>query len=165
MILEPSTYPELHYQPKQGKLKIFFGYAAGVGKTYAMLKSAHRAKQQGLDVVVGYIERHGKNEYEDLFRLKKRNQPAGAESGLLEPYEPIDPRAMRATEPNHAGAVHFVHQSRFEHGVPTWRFGETVIEQSDAASARRPALCDGFGSSEERIERATEWGDGVMAEW
>ena len=58
MILEPSTYPELHYQPKQGKLKIFFGYAAGVGKTYAMLKAAHRAKQQGFDVVVGYIERH-----------------------------------------------------------------------------------------------------------
>lgn len=42
----------------QGSLKIFFGYAAGVGKTYTMLKAAHRAKEQGADVVVGYIERH-----------------------------------------------------------------------------------------------------------
>lgn len=43
---------------KKGKLKIFFGYAAGVGKTYAMLEAAHEAKREGLDVVVGYIEPH-----------------------------------------------------------------------------------------------------------
>lgn len=41
-----------------GKLKIFFGYAAGVGKTYAMLEAAHQAMDEGIDVVVGYIERH-----------------------------------------------------------------------------------------------------------
>lgn len=43
---------------KTGKLKIFFGYAAGVGKTYAMLKAAHDLKNQGVDVVVGYVEAH-----------------------------------------------------------------------------------------------------------
>ena len=42
----------------KGHLKIFFGYAAGVGKTYAMLKAAHIAKNQGIDVVAGYIEPH-----------------------------------------------------------------------------------------------------------
>lgn len=41
-----------------GKLKIFFGYAAGVGKTYAMLEAAHEAQKNGKDVVVGYVERH-----------------------------------------------------------------------------------------------------------
>ena len=41
-----------------GKLKIFFGYAAGVGKTYAMLEAAHQAKKEGIDTVVGYVERH-----------------------------------------------------------------------------------------------------------
>ena len=41
-----------------GKLKIFFGYAAGVGKTYAMLSAAHQAKERGVDVVAGYIEPH-----------------------------------------------------------------------------------------------------------
>ncbi|MEG1887846.1 MAG: DUF4118 domain-containing protein, partial [Oscillospiraceae bacterium] len=43
---------------KSGRLKIFFGYAAGVGKTYAMLKAAHAAQKHGIDVVVGYIEPH-----------------------------------------------------------------------------------------------------------
>lgn len=38
---------------KSGKLKIFFGYAAGVGKTYAMLQAAHQAKERGIDVVAG----------------------------------------------------------------------------------------------------------------
>lgn len=42
----------------RGRLKIFFGYAAGVGKTYAMLKAAHAAKRHGVDVVAGYIEPH-----------------------------------------------------------------------------------------------------------
>ena len=45
-------------QANHGKLKIFFGYAAGVGKTYAMLQAAHQAKDDGIDVVVGYVERH-----------------------------------------------------------------------------------------------------------
>ena len=44
--------------PQKGGLKIFFGYAAGVGKTYAMLEAAHQAQKRGADVVVGYIERH-----------------------------------------------------------------------------------------------------------
>lgn len=47
---------------KRGKLKIFFGYAAGVGKTYAMLEAAHSAIAMGLDVVVGYIEPHTRPE-------------------------------------------------------------------------------------------------------
>lgn len=44
----------------KGKLKIFFGYAAGVGKTYAMLQAAHQAKGRGVDVVAGYIESHAR---------------------------------------------------------------------------------------------------------
>lgn len=43
-----------------GKLKIFFGYAAGVGKTYAMLEAAHQAQKEGIDVVVGYVEPHAR---------------------------------------------------------------------------------------------------------
>lgn len=44
----------------RGKLKIFFGYAAGVGKTYAMLQAAHQAKERGVDVVAGYIAPHAR---------------------------------------------------------------------------------------------------------
>ncbi len=46
----------------QGQLKIFFGYAAGVGKTYSMLQAAHSAKLRGADVVVGYVEPHARPE-------------------------------------------------------------------------------------------------------
>ena len=55
-----------------GKLKIFFGYAAGVGKTYAMLEAAHQAKQKGIDVVAGYIEPHARPQTVALVKgLKK----------------------------------------------------------------------------------------------
>lgn len=47
---------------KRGRLKIFFGYAAGVGKTYAMLQAAQRERTEGRDVVVGYVEPHNRPE-------------------------------------------------------------------------------------------------------
>jgi two-component system sensor histidine kinase KdpD len=51
---------------RRGKLRIFFGYAAGVGKTYSMLAAARRARAEGIDVVVGYVEPHGRPETEAL---------------------------------------------------------------------------------------------------
>ena len=50
----------------RGKLKIFFGASAGVGKTYAMLSSARQQVQQGTDVVIGVVETHGRKETEAL---------------------------------------------------------------------------------------------------
>ena len=52
--------PFLKDKRAPGKLKIFFGYAAGVGKTYAMLEAAHQARKEGIDVVVGYVEPHAR---------------------------------------------------------------------------------------------------------
>lgn len=49
-------------EPPCGKLKIFFGACAGVGKTYAMLQEAQRLRAQGLDVLVGVAETHGRSE-------------------------------------------------------------------------------------------------------
>ncbi|MEY8764756.1 MULTISPECIES: DUF4118 domain-containing protein [Clostridium] len=51
---------------KRGNLKIFFGYAAGVGKTYSMLREAQELKQLKKDVVIGYIESHGRKETMNL---------------------------------------------------------------------------------------------------
>jgi two-component system sensor histidine kinase KdpD len=50
----------------RGKLKIFFGASAGVGKTYAMLGAARRQKELGSDVVIGVVETHGRKETEAL---------------------------------------------------------------------------------------------------
>jgi two-component system sensor histidine kinase KdpD len=47
---------------KHGKLKIFLGYAPGVGKTYTMLTEAHALKNRGIDVVIGYVETHKRAE-------------------------------------------------------------------------------------------------------
>jgi len=55
-------------QREQGRLKIFFGYAAGVGKTYAMLEAAHQRKAEGIDVVVGYVETHQRVETEVMLK-------------------------------------------------------------------------------------------------
>jgi two-component system, OmpR family, sensor histidine kinase KdpD len=46
----------------RGKLKIYMGYAAGVGKTYQMLEEAQELKARGMDVVVGYFEPHGRKD-------------------------------------------------------------------------------------------------------
>ena len=51
---------------RRGRLKIFFGAAPGVGKTYAMLEAARALKAAGTDVVVGYVEPHGRSETEAL---------------------------------------------------------------------------------------------------
>ena len=50
----------------RGRLKIFLGYAAGVGKTYAMLEGAHQRRDEDVDVVIGYVETHGRRETEAL---------------------------------------------------------------------------------------------------
>ena len=65
---------------KQGKLKIFFGYCAGVGKTYAMLEAAHERRREGMDVVIGYIEKHDRYVYhnplhEEDLRIVRNNDP------------------------------------------------------------------------------------------
>ena len=57
--IQKEEDPERH---RRGHLKIFFGYAAGVGKTYTMLQAAHAAKNRGVDVVVGYVEPHARPE-------------------------------------------------------------------------------------------------------
>lgn len=53
-------------QQSRGKLKIFLGYVAGVGKTYAMLSAAQQRQAEGVEVVVGYVETHGRRETEEL---------------------------------------------------------------------------------------------------
>lgn len=50
----------------RGKLKIFFGATAGVGKTYAMLQAAHEQQADGIDVMIGWVETHGRAETEAL---------------------------------------------------------------------------------------------------
>lgn len=58
----PKALLELAAKDTRGKLKVFLGMAPGVGKTYAMLSAARALKSQGVDVVVGVVETHGRSE-------------------------------------------------------------------------------------------------------
>jgi two-component system sensor histidine kinase KdpD len=55
-------------QAKRGQLKIFFGAAAGVGKSYAMLLAARERRSENLDVVIGLVETHGRKETQALLK-------------------------------------------------------------------------------------------------
>lgn len=61
-----QQYLDLTSKSKSGKLKIYIGMSAGVGKTYRMLQEAHRLLQNNINVKVGYIETHGRKETEAL---------------------------------------------------------------------------------------------------
>lgn len=56
--LRSDAFLRMIRRAQRGKLKIYLGYAAGVGKTYQMLEEAHRLHEDGIDVVVGYVETH-----------------------------------------------------------------------------------------------------------
>jgi two-component system sensor histidine kinase KdpD len=58
----PQVFLDLVPQSRKGRLKVYLGGAAGVGKTYRMLEEAHQLRQQGHDVVIGFVETHGRAE-------------------------------------------------------------------------------------------------------
>src|ERR1700688_1831704 len=58
----PEHFLTLIRQQQRGRLKIYLGFAAGVGKTYEMLQEAHRLNRQNVDVVIGFVETHGRAE-------------------------------------------------------------------------------------------------------
>ena len=58
----PEDFLELVQKGKRGRLKLYLGFAAGVGKTYRMLEEAHSLRERGVDVVVGFVESHGRAE-------------------------------------------------------------------------------------------------------
>ncbi|AAM25317.1 two-component system sensor histidine kinase KdpD [Caldanaerobacter subterraneus subsp. tengcongensis MB4] len=62
--LTPEEALEIVKKEQRGKLKIFLGYAPGVGKTYAMLNEGNRRLKRGQDVVIGYVETHGRKDTE-----------------------------------------------------------------------------------------------------
>src|SRR5215468_3326553 len=62
----PEDFLELVRRAKRGRLKLYIGFAAGVGKTYRMLEEAHALTQRGVDCVVAYVETHGRAETAEL---------------------------------------------------------------------------------------------------
>ncbi|MDE3198211.1 MAG: histidine kinase [Acidobacteriota bacterium] len=92
----------------KGKLKIFLGYAAGVGKTYQMLTEAHHLKDHGRDVVVAYFEPHGRK---DTIALTEglETVPRKAIEHRGSHFEEMDTEAVIARRPHVAAVDEFAH--------------------------------------------------------
>ncbi len=111
-----------------GKLKIFLGYAAGVGKTYAMLEAARQRKKDGRNVVIGYVESHGRAETDVLLEgleLLPRKEVRYMEVALQE--MDIDaildrkPQVVLVDELAHSNAPGSRHEKR-------WQDVEEILE-------------------------------------
>lgn len=83
---------------RRGKHKIFIGMAPGVGKTYKMLEEAHQLKQEGIDVVVGLLETHGRKDTLDkAIGLEILPRQAMTKDGLI--LQEMDTEAILARSP------------------------------------------------------------------
>jgi two-component system sensor histidine kinase KdpD len=106
---------------KRAKLKVFFGFAPGVGKTYAMLRSAHRLAAEGVEVVVGYVETHQRAEtaallagLEPLPRRAVDHRGAHLEEFDLDLALARKPRVLLLDELAHTNAPGVRHKKRWQ---------------------------------------------------
>lgn len=105
----------------RGKLKIYFGYSSGVGKTYTMLKDAHQERRRGIDVVVGYINPNSSAETleltEGLEALSQKLIAGSREARTefnLEGALSRKPQIILVDEMAHTNAAGSKHEKRFQ---------------------------------------------------
>jgi len=117
-----------------GKLTIYLGAAAGCGKTYAMLERAHQLKEDGVDVVGGLIETHGRAETEakigDIEVLPRRIiESEGVQAGELDLDALLKrhPKVALIDELAHTNALRDEHAKRFDDVLQVLRAGISVI--------------------------------------
>src|SRR6185369_13678241 len=93
---------------RRGRLKVYMGYAAGVGKTYQMLEEAQDLKAKGIDVVIGYFEPHNRQETmarAEGLELVPRKKVAYRDAV----FEEMDTEAVLARRPQVAVVDEFPH--------------------------------------------------------
>jgi two-component system sensor histidine kinase KdpD len=118
---------------KRGKLKLFLGMSPGVGKTYAMLQEAHERLREGINVLVGYVETHGRAETEALVRgLEVLPRKALSYRGAV--LEEFDSDAVLARKPELVLVDELAHTNATDDNAPTrhakrW---QDVLELLDA---------------------------------
>ncbi|MEQ6292226.1 DUF4118 domain-containing protein [Vogesella sp. GCM10023246] len=107
--------------PARGRLKLFFGAAPGVGKTYAMLAEAQEKRAAGLDVVVGWVDTHGRAEtmamlagLEQLPRLKREHRDRELDAFDLDAALARRPAVLVVDELPHSNAPGCRHPKRWQ---------------------------------------------------
>ncbi|WP_057822355.1 sensor histidine kinase [Schleiferilactobacillus perolens] len=115
-----DTQPTPTSVKKRGQLKIFFGYAAGVGKTYQMLEEAHQLQDRGIDVVVGYVEPLARPEtlalVQGLERLPQTRQYKGMTVNEFDLPAALarHPQVLLVDELAHTNTDQTLHQKRYQ---------------------------------------------------
>lgn len=118
----------------RGRLKVFLGMAPGVGKTYEMLRAARRRKAEGVDVLIGVVETHGRRETESLLRgMEVLPRKPIEHGGRVQMEFDIDaalerrPKILLVDEYAHSNAVGSRHPKRWQDveellaaGVDVW---------------------------------------------
>ena len=106
---------------KRGKLKIFFGMCAGVGKTYTMLQTAHAEKLKGNDIIIGYIETHNRSEtahlvkgFEIIPRINYTYKSTSAQEMDLDAILARKPQIVLVDELAHTNAPGARHTKRYQ---------------------------------------------------
>ncbi len=130
----PEDFLELLERSRRGRLKLYLGFAAGVGKTFRMLEEAHGLKRRGVDVVLGYVEPHERAEtlalVEGLEAVPRRRVER-----LGVAVEEMDTDAVLARKPTiaivdeipHTNAPGSRHRKRFEDVIELLEAGVNVI--------------------------------------
>lgn len=121
----PEDFLELVERSKRGRLKLYLGFAAGVGKTYRMLEEAHGLRQRGVDVVIGFVEPHGRAETAALIGELEQVPLTSIEyRGVV--IQEMDPRAVIARHPQVALVDEIAHTNA--PGLPNRKRYRDVLE-------------------------------------
>ncbi|HEY4770449.1 MAG TPA: universal stress protein [Myxococcales bacterium] len=130
----PEDFLELVERAKRGRLKLYVGFAAGVGKTYRMLQEAHELRRRGVDVVVAFVEPHGRAETAALVQglevvPRKRTEYRGVvvEEMDLDAVRERRPTVAVVDEIPHTNAPGCVNRKRYQDVLALLDAGINVI--------------------------------------
>jgi two-component system sensor histidine kinase KdpD len=131
---DQKDFFELLEQANRGRLKIYTGPVAGVGKTYRMLEEAHSLHLRGADVVLAYVETHGRKKVEELLdgleiipRKKYEYKGVILEEMDLEGVLKRKPQIAIVDEVAHTNAPTCLHAKRYQDIIELLKAGINVI--------------------------------------
>lgn len=131
---DQKDFFDLLQQANRGRLKIYTGPVAGVGKTYRMIEEAHALKSRGADVVLAYVETHGRKKVEELLngleiipRKKYEYKGVILEEMDLEAVLKRQPQIAIVDEVAHTNAPICLHAKRYQDIIELLKAGINVI--------------------------------------
>src|SRR5947199_7871203 len=130
----PEHFLSLIREQQRGRLKVYLGFAPGVGKTFEMLQEGHRLRKQGVDVVIGVVETHGRADTAamigDLEQVPRRTvEYRGVVLGEMDLDAVLKrrPTVVLVDELAHTNAPGGRHAKRYQDAEELLRHGVSVI--------------------------------------